>query len=617
MLLSGVALINIPVPWLTRALPSTWKSKIRQGALAIIFLRSGLELNWMVFKRAGPAALRLLLIPGIVEAVISGSVAHSVFGMPWLLSYALGFILKAVGPAIVIQLMFDLQKRGWGVNKGIPALVVAAASFDDLVAIFFYNLFINFAVQSASPDASATTSTQPLALQLANGPISVVLGFAGGATLAVVASATRVWTTRRKRTAIVLALALAYMYLMDHFHYDGAGALGALTLGVTSSALWARGSPSFLSAGPGPDHAREVEHGVGSVWWWLAQPLLFGIIGSNLDFSRVSGYAAWIGGAIGVIMSGWLPRPLCTFAAVSGAGLSTKERLFVGAAWLPKASVQAALASAPLEAIRARKLGADWIEWGEQIELTAVFAILICATVGIIAVNVLSPLCLDKGPGVDDSAVGASSPGSPPGPPPPLPMPTPFASGGATDGSPSPPPPSRKERARLVEEAEAYALLRERESALASYMEEADALAAFVEAEDAGSAAANYAKWVRLDALDLRRRRLRAYWAESAPSALDLFRMDDLMRARLASERGPGEAEAATMAGGRRGGDGSWRPRRFSWLRRPSEASDPVVSAEDGDAPGGMPARRAETAPPPRRSSWWRSADLPRPPAPE
>ena len=607
MLLSGVALINIPVPWLTRALPPPWKSKIRQGALAIIFLRSGLELNWAVFKRAGPAALRLLLIPGIVEAVISGSVAHAVFGMPWLLAYALGFILKAVGPAIVIQLMFDLQKRGWGVNKGIPALVVAAASFDDLVAIFFYTLFINFAVQSAAPETSPPTSSS-LALQLAGGPISVVLGFAGGAALALVASATRVWNTRRKRTAIVLVLALAYMYLMDHLHYDGAGALGALTLGVTS-ALWARGSPSFLSAGPGPDHAREVEHGVGSVWWWLAQPLLFGIIGSNLDFSRVSGYVAWIGGAIGIIMSGWLPRPLCTFAAVSGAGLSTKEKAFVGAAWLPKASVQAALASAPLEAIRSRKLGPDWIVWGEQIELTAVFAILICATVGIIAVNVLSPLCLDKGPGVDDSTVGSSVPG---GPPRPLSLPTPFA--GAADTSLSPPPPSRKERARLVEEAEAYALLRERESALASYMEEADALAAFVEAEDAGSAAANYAKRVRLDALDLRRRRLRAYWAESAPSALDLFRMDDLMRARLASERGPGEAEAATMAGGRR--DSSGRARRLSWLRRPSEASDPVAAAEAGDAPGDVPARRAETAPPPRRTSWRRSADLPRPPAP-
>ena len=181
MLLAGVALENVPVDWLTRPLPPAWKSQIRQGALAVIFLRSGLELDWSVFRRAGPAALRLLLVPGIVEAVISGSVAHAAFGMPWLLAYALGFILKAVGPAIVIQLMFDLQKRGWGVDKGIPALVVAAASFDDLVAIFFYTLFINFAINAAPGGSNASTSASSLALQLANGPISVAAGFAGGA----------------------------------------------------------------------------------------------------------------------------------------------------------------------------------------------------------------------------------------------------------------------------------------------------------------------------------------------------------------------------------------------------------------------------------------------------
>ena len=212
MLLAGVAAENIPVSWLTAPLPASWKSKIRQGALAIIFLRSGLELDWEVFRRAGPAALRLLLVPGVVEALVSGSVAHAVFGMPWLLAYSLGFILKAVGPAIVIQLMFDLQKRGLGVAKGIPALVVAAASFDDLVAILFYTLFINFAVQGATPvggkaaATSANATGSSLALQLANGPISVLLGFAGGAILAVVAAATRVWSSRRKRTAAVVVL---------------------------------------------------------------------------------------------------------------------------------------------------------------------------------------------------------------------------------------------------------------------------------------------------------------------------------------------------------------------------------------------------------------------------
>lgn len=71
-----------------------------------------------VFKKVGWAATRLLLIPGIIEAFVTGSVAHKLFDMPLLLGFTLGFILKAVGPAIVIQLMFDLQRRGRGVDKG-------------------------------------------------------------------------------------------------------------------------------------------------------------------------------------------------------------------------------------------------------------------------------------------------------------------------------------------------------------------------------------------------------------------------------------------------------------------------------------------------------------------
>lgn len=207
-LLVGVALQNIPVPWLVRGLPIPWRAKIRQGALALIFLRSGLELDWRTFRRAGPAATRLLLIPGIVEALISGSVARAVFGMPWMLALALGFILKAVGPAIIIQLMFDLQKRGWGVDKGIPALVVAAASFDDLVAIFFYTLFINLAVKGPSAGGGGASSggNTSLALDLASGPISIVAGLAGGVALGGVAAITRLWSSRRKRTAAVVVL---------------------------------------------------------------------------------------------------------------------------------------------------------------------------------------------------------------------------------------------------------------------------------------------------------------------------------------------------------------------------------------------------------------------------
>jgi len=83
-----------------------------------------------IFKRVGPAAIRLLVIPGICEAFFDGGLATALFGMPVTFAFALGFILTAIGPALVIQCMFEVQQKRLGLDKAIPATVVAAASFD-------------------------------------------------------------------------------------------------------------------------------------------------------------------------------------------------------------------------------------------------------------------------------------------------------------------------------------------------------------------------------------------------------------------------------------------------------------------------------------------------------
>jgi solute carrier family 9B (sodium/hydrogen exchanger), member 1/2 len=79
--------------------------------------------------------MRLTACPGLVEAVVVGVAAMLLFKMPLALGLTLGFILAAVSPAIVVGGMFDLQTRGYGVKRGIPSIIVAAASFDDVLAI--------------------------------------------------------------------------------------------------------------------------------------------------------------------------------------------------------------------------------------------------------------------------------------------------------------------------------------------------------------------------------------------------------------------------------------------------------------------------------------------------
>lgn len=115
--------------------------------------------------------MRLTCIPGCVEAVACGLAAILIFDMPPSLALSLGFILAAVSPAVVVAEMLKLQKLGFGVEKGIPSLVMAAASFDDIVAIAGFSVCIGIAIKSEKSSLIHT---------ILHGSLSIFLGFAVG-----------------------------------------------------------------------------------------------------------------------------------------------------------------------------------------------------------------------------------------------------------------------------------------------------------------------------------------------------------------------------------------------------------------------------------------------------
>ena len=154
MLLMGLLLRNVPGE-LVDDLPERWSSDIRAAGLSVILMRSGLELDLDAFKSVGWMAARLTLMPGLCEALTCGLFSMLIFKMSFPLGMCLGFILAAVSPAVVVLGMFELQSRGYGVTKGIPSLVVAAASFDDVVAITGYT------ISSHSPSVDTETWLGP------------------------------------------------------------------------------------------------------------------------------------------------------------------------------------------------------------------------------------------------------------------------------------------------------------------------------------------------------------------------------------------------------------------------------------------------------------------------
>lgn len=211
-LLGGVALRNLRV-FHASALTGHWKAAIRSFGLGVIMMRSGLELDVDAIRRAGAVSLRLTVMPGLSEALAVGVVASYVFAMPFMLSLSLGFILAAVSPAVVVVGMFDLHQRGFGTAKGIPSIVVAAASMDDIVAMLGFSVCIGLAGGHGTVVQNAT-----------HGPISVVVGALYGVLGGGLVGLTSLWDRPWKRTVATLLTGLLPMFVAEKLHAHGGGA---------------------------------------------------------------------------------------------------------------------------------------------------------------------------------------------------------------------------------------------------------------------------------------------------------------------------------------------------------------------------------------------------------
>lgn len=388
MLCSGIIVKNCGD--LVRGLPDKWAAAIRAFGLMNILIRGGLEMDVGAVKRVGWAVVRLTVAPGVSEAFAVAALGMLILDCPFPLALATGFIIAAVSPAVVVGGMFNLQARGFGVKKGIPSLVVAAASFDDVVAISGFSMCIGLAIGSGN-----------VLIEALHGPINIIAGIFFGFLGAAILSATTLWNVRWKRSLALLLLGVIFTFSSKVAHFSGAGALASLVMAAASAHLWSKGL--FKEVSQGEDHhaAHDTEADMCFVWRLAAEPLLFSVIGSALDFRAID--VATIPKAIGIILGGVIVRTTAALFATYGAGLSWKERAFIALAWMPKATVQAALGSVPLDMARQNFDRADdpdkydrYEKYGIAILTTAVFSILITAPVGLIVIQKLGPRWLDK-----------------------------------------------------------------------------------------------------------------------------------------------------------------------------------------------------------------------------
>ena len=114
---------------------SLFADVIRSSSLCVILLMSSVEIDINKVRQLGLVCIRLTCIPGLCEAIVTSLLAVWAFHMPFSMALVLGFLLAAVSPAVLVPGVMRLKEMGYGVTKGIPSLVMAAASFDDIAAI--------------------------------------------------------------------------------------------------------------------------------------------------------------------------------------------------------------------------------------------------------------------------------------------------------------------------------------------------------------------------------------------------------------------------------------------------------------------------------------------------
>ncbi|XP_077355998.1 sodium/hydrogen exchanger 9B2 isoform X1 [Festucalex cinctus] len=385
MLLAGLLLRNVPYVTDAVYVDATWSSALRSVALAIILARAGLGLDPSALRRLKAVCLRVAVGPCVVEACVVAVVSHFLLALPWVWGFLLGFVLAAVSPAVVVPSMLLLQKEGYGSEKGIPTLLMAAGSFDDILAITGFSTCLGVAFSTGSTWMSVL-----------KGLLEVVGGVVGGVLVGIFLCFFPSMDQEDlvvTRSFLLLAFSVFAVFFTQVVGASGAGGLCTLVLAFLAALGW-----------------RADKAGVAAILgrcWDVFQPLLFGLIGAEIIITTLS--LSTVGLGVAVIAIGLVVRLTATFALVHGAGFVLKEKLFIAIAWMPKATVQAAIGSTALDT--ARDAGDDTlVKFGLDVLTLAVLAILITAPIGALGIGLAGPRLLSRQVKAPEAVGGVSSP---------------------------------------------------------------------------------------------------------------------------------------------------------------------------------------------------------------
>lgn len=362
MLLTGVVLGPYVLDLLDPSILNI-SAELRKIALIIILTRAGLGLDISELKKIGRPAVLMCFVPASFELLGIMLIAPKLMGLSLLEAAIMGSVLAAVSPAVVVPRMVKLMDEGYGTAKGIPQLILAGASVDDVYVIVLFSTFTGMAQGGKAS-----------VLNFVNIPVSIILGIAIGLALGIALAFFFRKVHLRDTSKVLIILSISFLLAAAEDH---------LTTAITFSSLIA-----IMFLGVGLQKKREeVANRLSAKFsklWVAAEVFLFVLVGATVNI----GYLGNVGvKALLVIIGALAFRMLGVFVCLLGTKLSSKERFFAMMAYTPKATVQAAIGGIPL---------AMGLACGETVLTVAVLAIVLTAPLGAFAIDFSYKKLLEK-----------------------------------------------------------------------------------------------------------------------------------------------------------------------------------------------------------------------------
>ena len=344
-------------------------SDLRQMALVIILIKAGLSLNISDLKKVGRPAILMSFLPAVFEILAFVFLAPAILKVTRIEASIMGAVLGAVSPAVVVPRMVQLMEEKYGTNKSIPQMILAGASLDDVFVIVLFTTFIGMAQgESAS------------VMDFINIPVSIISGILIGAAAGFFLA----WFFEtnyshknlvRNSMKVIIVLGTSFLLLAVEEWLENILPVSGL-LAIMSMAM-------VLAMRSVPEVTKRLQEKYGKLWI-AAEVILFVLVGAAVDIRYTLEAGA---GAVLMIFIGLICRSIGTWLCMLGTNLNKKEKLYCVIAYLPKATVQAAIGSVPLS------LG---LPCGNIVLSVAVLSILITAPLGAIGMDLSYKKLLTK-----------------------------------------------------------------------------------------------------------------------------------------------------------------------------------------------------------------------------